>query len=52
MTARVHHFVQQSRLACVNSISAEARVGSKLVNGFVNETPRNDGDGVERSVMA
>jgi hypothetical protein len=22
------------------------------VNGFVNETPRNDGDGVGRSVMA
>jgi hypothetical protein len=33
-----------------------SRVGrqerERLVNGFVNETPRNDGDGVERSVMA
>jgi hypothetical protein len=26
--------------------------GAVVVNGFVNETPRNDRDGVERSVMA
>jgi hypothetical protein len=26
--------------------------GNKLVNGFVNETPRNDCDGVKRSVTA
>ena len=27
-------------------------IGRRLVNGFVNETPRNERDGVERSVMA
>jgi len=32
--------------------SRSAQLGKKLVNGFVNETPYNDGDVVERTVMA
>jgi hypothetical protein len=37
-----------------SSLSARLKTGAMVavaVNGFVNETSRNDGDGVERSVM-
>jgi hypothetical protein len=41
----------------LRDVRSEVRIAAQpnsreLVNGFVNETSRNDGDGVERSVTA
>ena len=52
MTARVHHVTRQSRFTVCQLDYCRRPVSATSVNGFVNETPRNDGDGVERSVMA
>src|SRR4051812_42447974 len=52
MTARVHHVIRQSRFTVCQLDYCRSPVSATSVNGFVNETPRNDCDGVERSVMA